>query len=259
VSENVFQRIVRSISGLTGHPASVPEGYRVYAIGDIHGRADLLQTLHDMIIDDATTASQNVKKILIYLGDYVDRGLESKEVIDALLNGSLPDFETVYLKGNHEEQFLDFMEDSSVGPDWFKIGGEGTVYSYGVRIPGDVTPEMRSEFIHGELQTAVPKSHLDFLSRLELTKEIGDYLFVHAGINPGRPLDKQVPEDLLWIRDEFLDSEVNFGKIVVHGHSITNDLEILDNRIGIDTGAYITDKLTCLVLEGSSKRFLSTK
>jgi serine/threonine protein phosphatase 1 len=259
VGESIFQRILKKISGLGGQPASVPENQRVYAIGDIHGRADLLQTLHTMILDDAKTANQDVKKIVIYLGDYVDRGLESKAVIDILINGALPDFEAVYLKGNHEEQFLEFMEDSSAGPYWFKIGGDGTVYGYGVRVPNDVTPDERPEYIHEELQASVPKSHLDFLSRLELTKEIGDYFFVHAGINPGRPIDKQLPEDLLWIRNEFLDSEVNFGKVVVHGHSITNNLEILDNRICIDTGAYITNKLTCLVLEGSSTRFLSTK
>lgn len=256
MGDNLLQRIFRS--GRAARSISVPQDYRVYAIGDIHGRADLLQKLHELILDDAADAGRDAKKFAIYLGDYVDRGLQSKEVIDILLDSSLPDFETVYLKGNHDDQFLEFMDDTGAGEDWLKIGGDATVYSYGVRIPQDVAPAMRLMFIQRELRNSVPKSHMEFLSKLELTKEIGDYFFVHAGINPARPLNKQIPEDLLWIRNEFLDSEVNFGKVVVHGHSMTRELDIRDNRIGIDTGAYISNKLTCLVLEGSTKRFLST-
>jgi len=196
--------------------------------------------------------------MVIYLGDYVDRGLHSKEVIDLLLDQPLKDFEQVYLKGNHEEAFLNFLEDETIGSGWFSIGGDATVYSYGVRSNGDIPLDSRNATIKDELSAAVPARHLDFLSRLVISREVGDFLFVHAGVRPRRPLDQQTPQDLLWIRDEFLLSTVDHGKIIVHGHCVTPEPDVRKNRIGIDTGAYVSGNLTCLVLEGTSRRFLST-
>ena len=238
--------------------ARVPDGIRVYAIGDIHGRIDLLRILHGQILADSSSLSPNIKNFVVYLGDYVDRGLESREVIDFLIDQPLPGFESIYLRGNHEEALLKFLKDITIGPSWFRIGGDATVYSYGVRIPLDVAPDQRFAYISKCLSDAIPPNHQAFLSRLEQNWHIGDYLFVHAGVRPGRPLDEQTTEDLLWIRDEFLDSTADHGSIVVHGHSVTEEPEIRKNRIGIDTGAYTSNILTCLVLEGGEQRFLAT-
>lgn len=238
--------------------ARVPDGMRIYAIGDIHGRVDLLRKLHGQILTDSSSLSSNIGKIVIYLGDYVDRGLESREVIDLLIDEPLPGFESIHLRGNHEEAFLKFLKDVTIGPSWFRIGGDATVYSYGVRIPLDVAPEQRFAYISEYLSDAIPPNHREFLSRLEQSWRIGDYLFVHAGLRPGRSLEEQTTEDLLWIREEFLDSTADHGSIVVHGHSVTEAPEIRKNRIGIDTGAYTSNILTSLVLEGGDQRFIAT-
>jgi len=199
-----------------------------------------------------------VKNVIVYLGDYLDRGLYSRELIDFFLDDPLEGFESVHLRGNHDQYFLDFLEDPDKGASWLRFGGDATVYSYGVRFPDDVTPDRRMVYIRDRLLDAVPERHLAFLGDLALTWEIGDYFFVHAGVNPERPLSDQVPEDLLWIREVFLESERDFGKVVVHGHSVTSLPEVRENRIGIDTGACYSNNLTCLVLEGGGKRFLST-
>ena len=251
---NLWQRVL----GRAPAEARVPDGYRVYAIGDIHGRVDLLQALHDKIIQDAASASSTLSRAIIYLGDYVDRGLHSKEVIDLLLNSPLAGFDTAHLKGNHEEVMLKFLDDESVGSSWMRFGGNETLYSYGVRVPSDIPAAERPRQLQIALREALPDSHAKFLSSLKLSLVVGDYAFVHAGIRPGVPIDKQVAEDLLWIRREFLDSKRDHGKVVVHGHTITREAEIRANRVGIDTGAYASNKLTCLVLEGSSRRLIST-
>ena len=238
--------------------ATVPDDIRVYAIGDIHGRADLLRQMHQMILEDASKKGASLQNLIIYLGDYVDRGLESRDVIELLMSSSLPGFQSICLKGNHEDLFLRFLEDPGIGPSWFDLGGNATVYSYGLGIPQDLPREIRFAQIREELQAALPPAHFEFLTNLQLMFEVGDYLFVHAGIRPGKELAEQLPQDLLWIRDEFTNSRTNHGKIVVHGHSISFKPEIRENRIGIDTGAYVTNNLTCLVLENDTKRFLST-
>ncbi len=238
--------------------AEVPDGVRIYAVGDIHGRVDLLQRLHTVILEDTADSRPGVENVVVYLGDYLDRGLYSRELIDFFLDEPLAGFEAVYLRGNHDQYFLDFLVDPDKGASWLRFGGDATVYSYGVRIPDDVAPNMRMVYIRDRLLETVPERHLTFLGDLELAKVIGDFLFVHAGVNPERPLSKQTPEDLMWIRDAFLESERDFGKIVVHGHSVTRVPEVRENRIGIDTGACYSNNLTCVVLEGASKRFLST-
>lgn len=234
--------------------ASIPDGIRAYVVGDIHGRLDLLRTLHGKIRQDSETARGD--RIIVYIGDYVDRGDDSKGVIDELLTDPVPGFEPIYLKGNHEEVLLNFLEHPEIARDWFSFGGDAAVMSYGVPVlPGALTDE-RLRDIQTAFRDAVPDAHLRFLSDLRLSYEIGDYLCVHAGIKPGRPLHRQRPEDMLWIRDEFLESEKLHGKVVVHGHSITKAPDVQENRIGLDTGAYFSNRLTCLILEGSTHRFL---
>ena len=236
----------------------IPGGLRLYAVGDIHGRVDLLQRLHASIREDGDGASANTRKTVVYLGDYIDRGLDSRAVIDLLLDEPLGGFGVVRLKGNHEDTLLRFLDDVSFGPEWFAIGGDATVLSYGARIPTKLNSTQRIEHIRAELRARIPARHLEFLGRLELMYQAGDYVFVHAGIRPGVALERQDPQDLLWIRDEFRNFPNTQGKVVVHGHSLTARPEIHDHRIGIDTGAYATNVLTCLVLEGTGRRFLST-
>jgi len=235
--------------------ARAPAGSRVYAIGDIHGRADLLAALHRMIRDDAAGRPVS-RRVAVYVGDYIDRGPDSRAVIDLLLDAPLAGFESVHLLGNHEAFLLDFLDDAAIGPDWLFNGGAETLASYGVESPwpfGDPLDRMQTEF-----RRRLPARHLTFLRGLRLSHVEGDYLFVHAGVRPGVPLDRQARDDLLWIRDEFLDSGTDLGKVVVHGHSIAHEPEQRANRIGIDTGAYMTGRLTCLVLEGADRRFLAT-
>lgn len=232
--------------------AAIPPGEFVVAIGDVHGRLDLLEELC-LHIDAESRRSSARKRTLIFVGDYIDRGMHSAEVIERLLDG-FPGFETVFLKGNHDETLLQFLTDPVIGDVWRNFGGLETLRSYGVaHTPAKSWAQTRSE-----LAAVIPKTHLDFFKNLKLHARIGDYLFVHAGLKPRVPLEEQRERDLLWIREEFLDSTVNFGSIVVHGHTPTEEPEIRSNRIGIDTGAYMTGKLTAVVLEGRTRRFLST-
>jgi serine/threonine protein phosphatase 1 len=246
----------RSAARATPVSAQVPPGSRIYAVGDIHGRLDLLERLRAMIIEDARWHPVE-RKVVVYLGDYVDRGLDSRGVIDLLIREPLAGFESVFLKGNHEDSLMQFLVDPTVAPVWMAYGGEATLYSYGVRPPGVVRVEdlqaAQKAFIR-----AVPREHLDFLRTLKMVHIEGGYAFVHAGFREGIPIESQSPSDMLWIRDEFLWSDADFGKIAVHGHSITTEPEIRPNRIGIDTGAFATGTLTCLVLEGTERRFFAT-
>lgn len=255
----MLKRFLNRRPRLTVHTASVPDGLRVYAIGDIHGRADLLRHMHRLIAVDAQGTGPGIRKLAVYLGDYVDRGLQSREVIDILLDEALPGFESVHLRGNHDHELLAFLEDPQASAAWLRYGGDATIYSYGVRLPSEAPAEERLAVLRDRLQEALPPRHHAFFSTLPLTYEIGDYLFVHAGIDPDKPLDRQTPTDLLWIRDAFLEAEDDFGKIVVHGHSVSESPEVRDNRIGIDTGACYTNALSCLVLQGNRHRFLSTR
>jgi serine/threonine protein phosphatase 1 len=237
--------------------AALPPDTRIYAVGDIHGRADLLREAHDLIRADFDRAPAK-RKLVVYLGDYVDRGLESRQVIDLLLDEPLEDVEAVYLKGNHEQFMLAFLEDVGVGANWLTNGGNATLYSYGVGMGEATSAEERMIAAQAALRAALPQRHLAFLRDLRLSHREGDYIFVHAGIKPGRRIEEQSEDDLLWIRDEFLQSDRDFGGIVVHGHSITSTPEIRANRIGIDTGAFASGVLTTLVLEESGRGFLQT-
>ena len=264
---NLFARIRRSAAknrpSETPEPEDsrhrVPEGRRVYAIGDIHGRLDLLERLHAMISEDSRNAASDAARVIVYLGDYIDRGPDSRAVIDLLRREDLPGFECVHLLGNHEWAMLEFLENHLIGESWFAYGGYATLVSYGINpMPRPMPPEGRIAGLQNALKAALPPEHFAFLMGLRLSHVEGDYLFVHAGIRPGVPLERQEVEDLTQIRYEFLESPLDHGKLVVHGHTIADEPEIRPNRIGIDTGAFASGKLTCLVLEGSSRAFLTT-
>lgn len=238
--------------------ARVPPGVRIYAIGDIHGRLDLLQALLEMIIaNERLWPSQ--RPALIFLGDYVDRGPDSRSVIDLLIH-DLPDgFQTLFLRGNHEDMLLRTIDNYDLFDLWAVNGGLATAKSYGVRIDAVKTysaAEARS--ILSKLDQALPSTHRDFLMKLRLWAKVGDYFFVHAGVRPGVPLREQIESDCLFIREEFLQYEGGFGKIIVHGHTPVREPEIRPNRIDIDTGAVFTGRLTALCLEGETKKFLTT-
>lgn len=235
----------------------VPAGTRVYAVGDIHGSLVPLRLLRDAIREHAE-ANPVERKCLIYLGDYIDRGFDSRAVIELLVSDPLPGFEHVFLKGNHEDGMLRFLADGSNTLFWVAYGGIPTMISYGVKPPDPPTDEDEVTRARKELAQKLPPAHLDFLAKLEPYRVEGDYLFVHAGIRPGVPLDEQREEDFLWIREEFLRSQQEFGKCVVHGHSITRQPDFQPNRIGIDTGAFASGTLTCLVLEDTRQELLTT-
>jgi serine/threonine protein phosphatase 1 len=228
---------------------------RLYVIGDIHGRADLLDLITEEIRGDLTARPVDVATT-VTLGDYVDRGPDSKGVIDRLARNPFP---TPYLalKGNHEEIFQAFPDEPWRGPDWRYLGGLETLHSYGIavaRLMRDKGYEEASEALRARL----PPEHAAFLSSLKISISTDDYFLCHAGVRPGIPLDRQSADDLLWIRDEFLDSRADFGKIVVHGHTPAEQPEVCANRINIDTGAFATGRLTCVVLGDGPPRFLST-
>lgn len=237
--------------------ARVPDGTRVYAIGDIHGRLDLLRALHDMILSDAAAVDAE-RRVVVYLGDIIDRGDHSREVIDLLLDQPLEGFEAIHLMGNHEDFALRFLEDTGVALSWFANGGDATLYSYGVGRGGGSLVGQDVDALQAQFLRALPKTHRAFLRGLAPYHVEGDYLFVHAGIRPGVSIEEQTPDDLYWIRDEFLTADEDFGKVVIHGHTITEEADVQENRIGIDTGAYITGRLTAIVLDGAERRFLQT-
>ncbi|MEN3975494.1 metallophosphoesterase family protein [Emcibacter sp. SYSU 3D8] len=238
----------------------VPDRTCVYAIGDIHGRRDLLDEVIGRIENHAARYV-GFRKVLVTLGDYVDRGADSKGVIDRLL-APPAGFESVCLLGNHEDLMLRFLSQPADGGVWFQNGGEATMASYGVPVDGwDVD---RAKELRDALAGALPPAHLAFLRGLEMQHTEGDYLFVHAGVKPGVPLRRQDPEDLIWIRDEFLRSTRDHGKVVVHGHSVAFKPEEFPSsdrpsRIGIDTGAYATEQLTCLALVGAMRSWIQTE
>ena len=237
--------------------AAIPDGVIAYAIGDIHGRADLLEDLLSQITSHAgdTAAEQ---RVLIFLGDYVDRGWQSKEVLERLTSLKLDGFETVFLKGNHEEALLSFLADPQFLENWRQYGGLETLHAYGLKDLNFRADDDYLKQVHTSFVESVPLEHRRFLERLPSSYELGGYLFVHAGVRPGVPLDQQEERDLRWIRDEFLESRMNFGKRVVHGHCPEEEPQVRTNRIGVDTGAYITGVLTAAVLQGTEVSFLHT-
>lgn len=228
-----------------------PDRRRTYAVGDIHGHAELLDRLLDLIIEDAAPAfAAGLAVDLVFLGDYIDRGPDSRGVVERLCRGAPAGFSCRFLMGNHEAAMLDFLRDPAETAEWLDYGGVETLASYDVRTSIGIREAARCRAARDRLAENLPNHHRRFLENLELMVEIGDYVFVHAGIKPGRRLDRQRPDDLLWIREPFLSDPRRHEKFVVHGHTMTEEPEIKTNRIGIDTGAYVTGVLTALVLEG---------
>lgn len=228
-------------------PPGVPEGVRIYAIGDIHGRADLLGALLSRI--DAHLARHPIAHCVeVFLGDYVDRGPASRQVLDRLVDRGRTG-RTIFLKGNHEILMSSFVTNPHILDDWQRLGGLETLLSYGIKPSFNADRTIQAK-LSAALGKALPESHRRFLGGLRPSFTCGDFFFVHAGIRPGIPLLEQSEEDLLWIRQEFLVSEDDFGKVVVHGHTPVLQPDFRPNRINIDTGAYATGQLTCLMLEG---------
>ncbi len=234
-----------------------PTATRVYAVGDIHGHLDLLSQMRDMISEDVK-ADRRERNVIVYLGDYIDRGPDSRGVVELLLNEPLVGIEEIHLKGNHEDFMLQFLDDPLIGEQWYLNGGDTTLASYGVERTVMTEGSDRFIAVRDRLRSKLPVEHLAFLRSLAMYHVEGDYLFVHAGIRPGRPMEKQEAHDVMWIRGEFLSSDADHGYCVVHGHSISPEPELRRNRIGIDTGAFYTGRLTGLVLDGAERRFLRT-
>ncbi|HUO53991.1 MAG TPA: metallophosphoesterase family protein [Rhodoblastus sp.] len=230
----------------------VPEGWRIYAVGDIHGRADLLEDMARRIESAAPEAPQ--KTLTIFLGDYIDRGLQSAAVLDRLSRGDFPT-EFIALRGNHEQTMLDALEDAEIFEFWRRYGAAETLASYGVKV-SDLMRGAGFAEAQAELKEKAPPQHIAFLNALPLSHEIGDYFFCHAGVRPGRALSAQEARDLMFIRGEFLQSTADHGRVIIHGHTPVREPEFRANRINIDTGAYATNRLTCLALEGERQWIL---
>jgi serine/threonine protein phosphatase 1 len=238
-------------------PGHLPEGRRIYAIGDIHGCLDRLVAMHWRIAADLVARPVR-ESVLIHIGDYIDRGPDSAGVV-WLLAGQVapPVTRRVDLMGNHELMLLDTLVSGSreAADIWMHNGGQATMASYGMP-PGEAPAHLG--LLIQEWRRAVPQAHLDWIGRLDLTHQEGDYLFVHAGIRPGRPLKQQTRNDVLWIREPFLSDRTPRDVVVVHGHTPAQEPEVFANRIGIDTGAVLGGKLTCVVLEQDHMHFLAT-
>lgn len=235
--------------------STLPPGQRAYAVGDVHGRLDLLDQLLEILRQD-NAARPAAETTLVMLGDLVDRGPDSRGVVNRIRTG-VDWARTVTLKGNHEAIMLEVLEGQTDSvPGWLKFGGRETLRSWGV--PQSTIEDGTLDEIVKAARSAVTAEESGWLGRLRSKLQIGDYYFVHAGIRPGVAIDQQADDDRLWIRDEFLDSKRKHGPMIVHGHSISEAVEERPNRIGIDTGAYATGRLTALCLEGRERWFLST-
>ena len=238
-----------------GRRPSLPAELRIYAIGDIHGRLDLLDELLARISSDIALRP-TARPLYVFLGDYIDRGSASRETIDRLIEHGKT-HESVFLKGNHELIAIKCLSDRGLFDQWLRLGGLETLVSYGVPAEtlanGKQIAELQSAF-HG----ALPQAHFRFFRDLKNSFECGDFFFAHAGVKPNVELSRQKENDLLWIRGEFLTSKDDFGKIIVHGHTPTHEIEVAPNRINIDTGAFATGRLSCLVLEGEQLSVIDT-
>ena len=234
---------------------------QIFVVGDIHGCHTLLTRIHKKILDKSNNTSGN--KLIIYLGDYIDRGPKIKETIQALLDFQPNNFQQIFLLGNHEQMMLDFINKV---PDslylWILNGGDETLISYGIKVVASFYDKTKSnETVHDELVNIIPQEHLQFFNNLSLSYQWGGYFFVHAGIDPDIPLNKQDKNTLIWQRrSKFFSNTKVFEKIIVHGHTPQPKIENLANRINLDTGAFYTGILSCLVIDTKTgeKEFINT-
>jgi serine/threonine protein phosphatase 1 len=262
ITPKMFQRFRLSRPPVEERTEWLPNagaGNRVYAIGDIHGRLDLFRQLLDMVIDDAEMRGPTENLRVILLGDLVDRGPDSANVVALAMQLCSASEKFCCLMGNHEEIFLSAIAGDRGALRFFRntgVGGFETLISYGVE--EELILSEDDDALHARILECVPASHLDFLNSLPHSIVMGDYAFVHAGIRPGIAIDEQDPTDLHWIRQEFLKSEERHSHMVIHGHSITEYVDQQPNRIGIDTGAYASNRLSAVGLEGTDRWFLST-
>jgi serine/threonine protein phosphatase 1 len=235
---------------------SVPAGYRAYVIGDIHGRRDLLDQLLDTIHRELDERPAR-KTMLVFVGDLIDRGPSSAQVIERLRTYRRPGVRTVFILGNHEEVLLRILAgDAELITKWRWFGGTECLESYGIDVArlAALPPDAQLAMV----REAIPREHVAFLESFVDSCRLGDYLFVHAGIRPGVPLEQQLQSDLRWIREPFLFDETEHGFVVVHGHTISSEVEEKTNRIGIDTGAYRSGVLTALALENGERWYVAT-
>ncbi|MGH6781304.1 MAG: metallophosphoesterase [Sphingomonadaceae bacterium] len=252
----LYSKLTRWARRRQAEDPRIPDGRRVYAIGDIHGRLDLFDMLLDAI-DADDTARGAAETQIILLGDLIDRGPDPAGVVARALRLGDAGRKVRYLLGNHEEVFLRAASgDAKATKFLIRIGGRSTLASYG--ITEAEYDELDYEDLAQLLVARVPREHLAFLEGFEDMIELGDYVFVHAGVRPGVELAEQKPSDLRWIRDEFLRHQGSHGRVVVHGHSISEDVDRQPNRIGIDTGAYASGRLTAIGLEGAESWCLAT-
>jgi serine/threonine protein phosphatase 1 len=236
-----------------------PDGRRIYAIGDIHGERELAERLLAKIRLDMAEHPAPAGAAVIFLGDYIDRGPDSRGVLDLLSDDPIPGCETRFLRGNHEQAMLDFLSDPVAHGIWLDFGGVETLASYGILSSrGRLTPD-KLLALAGQLAIALSARHRDFLAGLEPYVVEGDFAFIHAGLRPGIPLAEQKLQDLIWIREPFLQSNEIFEKFIVHGHNIVEQPEILQTHVSVDTGAYSSGKLTAIIISGAGINFLSAE
>lgn len=249
-----WNRFSRRYLSMDGEPSGKP-GARAYAVGDIHGRLDLLDDILQQIKADIAKQPAS-ETYVVFLGDLIDRGPDSRGVVQRLVELDIPGAKPVFLGGNHEQVLLDVLDGApGVLHDWLRYGGEACVASYGL----DAKQLGRMDEARGAevIRSVMPGDHIAFLKGMGDTFRFGDYLFVHAGIRPGIAIEDQARQDLRWIREPFLGDSSDHGMVVVHGHTVMDEVDECANRIGIDTGAYKTGVLTALVVEGVQRRYLS--
>lgn len=234
--------------------AQLPRGMRIYAIGDVHGFAGLLRRMHALIDHDIATRPVSDWRI-VHVGDYVDRGPDSKDVLDFLLARMTADERIIALRGNHDQGLLDFLQHPDPSGLFAGNGGAETARSYGIEL--DFSDKESFATSSRLFANAIPAMHARFLAERPYSAAFGDYFFCHAGVMPGWPLERQTPETLMWIRDEFLIWDGLFDKIVVHGHTPRPDVEMHANRINIDSGVFVHGRLSAVVLEENEKSVMT--
>ncbi|MBI1188582.1 MAG: serine/threonine protein phosphatase [Alphaproteobacteria bacterium] len=238
-------------------PATFLEGRVGYAVGDIHGRADLLERMLDQLEAAHPSPAPETAPIVVFLGDYADRGPDSRRVVDVLLAGRPFGFERRFLCGNHEAMLLAFLRDPVENRHWLSTGGMETIVSYGLpAISPDASPAAIAE-LGARFRETLPASHLKFFVDLERYVTLGGYAFVHAGVNPEKDLERQSDAELFWIRKKFLEARRAYPFVVVHGHTPSRAPYRDGRRIGIDTGAYLSGVLTAVKLHGERAEFIS--